>query len=69
MEEDTSSELNGLFTKMGLQDMLEMKDRRVLDMIFPIFTDFIDLSTGYSEERPITEFHIMYSDLVSFLTG
>lgn len=49
--------------------MLEEKYYRTLDMVFALVAGFIHCTTGIVERAPMKKLHIMYSDLVSSLTG
>ena len=59
---ETSSALNGLFLESGIRGMLEGKDYRNLDYVFPFVAAFIDRVTG-CEEGGITTVHTVYSNL------
>lgn len=60
---ETSSALNGFFLESGIRGMLEGKDYRNLDYVFPFVAAFIDRVTG-CEEGGITTVHTVYSYLL-----
>ena len=47
--------------------MLEGKDYKTLDMIFPFIAAFIDRACGEVSNGPVTTVSVLYSDLVGFL--
>jgi len=65
---DCSKQLNGIFTNDGLKGMLEGKDYRNLDYVFPFVTAFIDKITGQNNNPELTEINIIYTDIVNELT-
>lgn len=63
---DASSCLNGIFLQTGLRGMLEGKDYRRLDTVFPFVAAFIDTVTG-SETGQLTKVHMLYTELLLLL--
>ena len=63
---DASSRLNGIFLTKGLRGMLEGKDYRNLDTVFPFVASFLDTATG-STTGDLTEVHTLYIELVRYL--
>lgn len=62
-----STQLNGLFTKDGLRGMLEGKDYRSVDMVFPFVAAFIYRCTGLEEDAPLTRINTTYSEIFNKL--
>jgi hypothetical protein len=60
---EASSALNGFFLESGIRGMLEGKDYRNLDYVFPFVAAFIDRVSGLQEEG-ITTVHTVYSNLL-----
>ena len=60
---DASSRLNGIFLQTGLRGMLEGKDYRRLDTVFPFVAAFIDTVAG-SETGQLTKVHMLYTELL-----
>lgn len=65
---DTLSEVKALFTKINLQGLVEGKDYRALDTVFPFVFGFIDRVPGRAEEVPMTKVLALYSDFTHSLT-
>lgn len=63
---DMSSALNGIFLQTGLRGMLEGKDYRALDHVFPFVAAFIDNVTQ-SQDGTVTKIHMAYSELIQEL--
>ena len=63
---DASSRLNGIFLTNGLRGMLEGKDYRNLDTVFPFVASFLDTVTG-SKSGDLTTVHTLYTELVRTL--
>lgn len=64
-----TSGLDGIFTKNGLKGMLEGRDYKGLDKVFPFVAAFIDRCTGHERTAPMTRVHTMYSEIVNEVTG
>jgi len=60
---DTSDRLNGIFLQTGLRGMLEGKDYRKLDTVFPFIASFIDTVSG-SETAELTRVHMQYTEII-----
>lgn len=60
---EASSALNGIFLQTGIRGMLEGKDYRNLDYVFPFVAAFVDRISG-CEEGGITAVHTLYSNLL-----
>ena len=63
---ETSSRLNGIFLETGVRGMLEGKDYRTLDYVFPFVAAFVDRITG-CKKNGITKVHSLYSDILQTL--
>ena len=62
-----SAQLNGIFLPTGLRGMVEGKDYRVLDIVFPFVFGYADIWLGSQDEAPLTRIHVFYTDLVNRL--
>ena len=60
---DGTNVLNGLFTNEGICGMLEAKNYREVDYVFPFVAGFIDRVCG-EKKGTLTELCVMYIDLV-----
>ena len=60
---EASSRLNGLFMDNGIRGMLEGKDYRNLDFVFPFVAAYIDRFIG-CKKGILTKVNTMYSDIV-----
>ena len=60
---DASSRLNGIFLTTGVRGMLEGKDFRKLDTVFPFVASFVDTVTG-SDSGAITNVHTQYTEII-----
>ena len=60
---EASTTLNGLFLETGVKGMLEGKDYKQLDYVFPFVMAFVDRITGMIDNGQ-TKVHTMYSDLL-----
>ena len=60
---DGSNALNGLFTNEGICGMLEAKNYREVDYVFPFVAAFIDRVCG-DRKGTLTDLCVMYIDLV-----
>lgn len=47
--------------------MVEGKDLESVDMMFPFLAEFVDLSSGYIQAGPMTQVHIIYTELLNKL--
>lgn len=63
---ETSSTLNGIFLETGVRGMLEGKDYKTLDYVFPFVAAFVDRITGCQRDG-ITAVHTLYSELLKIL--
>lgn len=61
---ESGRNLNGIFTVEGLQGMLEAKDYRALDMVFPFIGSYIDRCCNEGDEAPVTSIYLQYSDIL-----
>ena len=59
-----SSSLNGLYPSTGLRGMLEGKDFKALDTVFPFIFAYVDTWLGQHSEAPLTSIHSRYTSLV-----
>lgn len=66
-EEDTSADLNGLFTNTGIRGMLAGKDYRNGDSLFSFVAAFIDRATGFVRNAPMTRVLFRYSMLLKMV--
>ena len=64
----TSTRLDGLFVEDRVRGMLEGKDYKTVDMIFPFIAAFIDRACGEVSNGPVTTVSVLYLDLVGFFT-
>lgn len=64
-----TSGLDGILTKNGLNGMLEGRDYKGLDKVFPFIAAFLDRCTGHERTVPMTRVHTMYSEIVNEVTG
>lgn len=47
--------------------MLEAKDYRYLDLLFPFVFAYAETWTGFSEEAHMKKIHVQYTDIISSL--
>ena len=66
-KKEGSSQLNGIYMTRGLRGMLEGKDYRALDVMFPFVFGYVDCWLGTSAEASLTKIHVSYTDLVNRL--
>ena len=64
---NASVTLNGLFLETGIRGMLEGKDYRNVDFVFPFIAAFIDRITQETK-ADLTSIHVLYSDLLHHLS-
>lgn len=64
-QRESSLKLNGILLNGGARRILEGKECRAIDMVFPILCGFIDHVTGYAKSPKMTKVHAMYSLLMS----
>lgn len=62
---ELSLRLKGFFMNVGVQRMLEQKDYRVLDMIFPIVYGYIYVLTDYAKAPRMPIVREIYISLMS----
>lgn len=62
-----TAQLNGFFTPVGVEGMVEEMDYRTGDNLFPFIPALIDKTTGYNENSLLTTGYTAYSDVVSKL--
>ena len=55
-----STRLDGLFVEDGVRCMLEGKDYKTVDMIFPFIAAFIDRACGEVSNGPVTTVSVLY---------
>ena len=63
-KKDCSSQLNGIYTSTGLRGMLEGKDYKALDTVFPFVFAYVDIWLQQETEASLTSVHVNYTDLV-----
>lgn len=63
-KKEKSSTLNGLFGNDGLRGMLEGKNYRSVDLVFPFLMGFLDRVLGFQETPTLTKMHTTYTDLM-----
>lgn len=63
---DSSNALNGLFTSDGICGMLEAKNYRHVDYVFPFLASFVDRICG-EKECMTTAISVIYIDLVNWV--
>ena len=61
---ERSTQLNGLYVREGLRGMLEGKNYRALDMVFPIIVGFLERCLGFASAPVLTDLHVRYSELM-----
>lgn len=59
---DALSNINELFTNMGVREMLEYKDLGVLDMVLSFVTTFFGRATRFVQSAPLTQVQTMYTE-------
>lgn len=64
---EKSQQLNGLFLNNTIRGMLEGKDFKCLDMVFPFVAAYIDRVTGYQDNAPLTDICTSYTTLMQDL--
>ena len=64
-KKECSTALNGIYTNTGLRGMLEGKDYKVLDTIFPIVFAYVDTWLSDNDSAPLTEVHTLYTDIIN----
>ena len=64
-KKECSTALNGIYTNTGLRGMLEGKDYKVLDTIFPIVFAYVDTWLSDNDSAPLTEVHALYTDIIN----
>lgn len=62
---EKGSGLNGMFRNDGLRGMLEAKDYRAVDMVFPFIAAFIDRCCDEVSDAPITTICTSYGDITN----
>ena len=62
---EKSNRLNGFYLEDGIRGMLEAKDFQRLEMVFPFAAAFIDRMCDDTEQHPITDICVLYSDVVA----
>ena len=60
---ECTSQLNGIYTSTGLRGMLEGKDYKNLDSLFPFLYGYVDRWLGNAEDCHLTKLHTEYTDL------
>lgn len=60
---DSSLQLNGLFLHSGVRGMLEGKDYRNVDKVFPFVMAFVDRVLGHTTSCPLTNIAVLYSEI------
>ena len=63
---DNTCRLNGILLEAGVRGMLEGKDYRNLDFVFPFVAAYVDKISGCTSNG-LTLVHTMYSDLLTVL--
>jgi len=63
---NASITLNGLFMENGIRGMLEGKDYKTVDYVFPFIAAFIDRITQ-EQDGKLSSIHILYSELLQHL--
>ena len=63
---NASITLNGLFLENGIRGMLEGKDYKTVDFVFPFIAAFIDRITQ-EKSCVLTSIHVSYSELIHLL--
>ena len=63
-KKDCSSQLNGIYTSTGLRGMLEGKDYKNLDTVFPFVFAYVDTWLGQESTAPLTTIHTQYTSFV-----
>ena len=66
-KKEASTSLNGLFTADGLKGMLEAKEYRAIDYVFPFVAAFVDRALGNEKNPHQTIIHSMYSGLLRYI--
>ena len=66
---DISDKLDGFFTEDGIRGMLEGKDYKAVDMVFPFVGAFIDMCCGDEESCPITKISSQYTEIMTTCLG
>jgi len=61
---EKTSQLNGLFLREGVRGMLEGKNFRAVDMVFPFVLSFIDRILGFQGTADLTSVHTMYTEIM-----
>ena len=64
-KKEASSQLNGFYTSTGLRGMLEGKDFKALDFVFPFIFAYVDTWLGYEDSAPLTKLHVSYTSLTN----
>lgn len=62
----SSATLNGLFSSEGISGMLEAKDMRSIDYVFPFVAAFIDRICG-EEHGPVTSITVLYIEIIQMI--
>ena len=60
---DKGQYLNGIYTDEGLRGMLEAKDFRAFDMVFPFIGAFIDRCCDEAHSAPVTSIFTQYTGI------
>ena len=62
---EKGNRVNGIFTNDGLRGMLEAKNYKAIDMVFPFVAAFIDRCSGDEESHPVTKVCSRYTELMT----
>ena len=63
---EKGNRVNGIFTNDGLRGMLEAKNYKAIDMVFPFVAAFIDRCSGDEESHPLTKVCSRYTELMTW---
>lgn len=64
-KKEASVQLNGFFMKEGIKGMLEGKNYRSVDMVFPFISAFIDRVTGFENAADMTRVCTLYTEIMT----
>jgi len=63
-KKEKSAQMNGFYLRDGVRGMLEGKNYRAVDMVFPFLAAFFDRAVGFSQDPSFTALNTMYTDIM-----
>ena len=63
-KKEKTAQLNGFFLRDGVRGMLEGKNYRAIDLVFPFIAAFVDRALGFQDQPTLTTLNMMYTELM-----